>query len=364
MRRTQTRRAITAWTLLLSAGLAPQALAQVAPPPPAEPAKEPAYVPPAPPPQRQTPAIRPQPQQQADHTDASGFKRQPVKPPNIPFKTLVVRDESGLIIPLNRPVALAALANNPTVSDAIRDKVMPIVHEREIRQEERILTNFDLYLAFEGGLLDQTDTGNIDELGKLTQRITPLVEQGDIGLDLEAAGVLSGSQRSLNDVIVQEYKKAVTDDIRLHEGQNLGALFRSIIEDALIEPRFAYGLMVAELIQHPGAIEKAGLETAANIDGVKAAMDAGWPEDNDARRKATNDMRAALSRLTPEDQEALLRASRELREDPTKAPLPEIPLTVDGQRGSINHNIGVHVEKGDAPELRHEKKTLPAGDGG
>lgn len=350
MRRTQTRRAITLCTLLLGAGAVPTATAQVAPPPPAEPEQEPAYAPPAPPPQRRAPTIRPQVNNKPEASQQP--TRRTVKPPPIPFPTLVHKDETGAIIKLTRPVALAALANNPTVSDAIRDKVMPVVHAREIRQEERILTNFDLYLAFEGGLLEQTDVGNIDELGKLTKRIHPLVEPGDIGLDLEAAGVLSGSQRALNDTVAQEYKKAVTDEIRLNEGgSNIGALFRGIIEDALIEPRFAYGLMVAELVQRPGAIEKAGLEGSAGVDEVRAVMDKGWPEDNDERRLRANEMRAALSRLSPADHEALLRASRELREDPEVSPLPPVPLEVGGQVGSINHNINLQMKKGDGPQL-------------
>ena len=318
--------------VIAAAGIAP---AQVAPPAPPEPEPAPEYVPPAPqtPPQRVLPT---RPNQEG--TPATQRRR--VLPPDVPFRSMAEVGDDGTIRRLTMPPHLVALKHNNTIADNSLDKVLPVLHARQIRVEDRLLSNYDLYLGFEAGLLDQISLDDIGELQRTITMLKPLMEPGDVSLELEDAGIFSASQRALNASIVQEYQKQVTDEVRLENPGQIGPLFRQIIEDSLVEPRFAFGLLVAELIQHgQEAVLAADLTGADGAEGVIAVAAEGWPEDAQGRFQAVAKMKAALSRLTPDEQVRLLQALRGLREDPAISPLPPISLSMPGVVGKENTNI-------------------------
>ncbi|GJM19352.1 MAG: hypothetical protein DHS20C14_15650 [Phycisphaeraceae bacterium] len=354
-------RIMLACTGAIVASAGAPALAQVAPPPPAE-APEAEQTETTPQPQEQQGVTvraqrRGQPAQRPQPAGDGKPVRKNVAAPRIPFRTMVVRDEeTGRVIRLTRPYALSALANNPTIADNKRDVVMPVVFERHLRQEERILQNLDLYLGFEFGMHREMNLGDIEQLQRITRQLKPLTEDGDIATDLEDAGVFSPSQRAMNNMIVQDYQRAVSEEIKLETGREIGPMFLQIVEDALVEPRFAYGLMVIELIKHgPDTVAKAGLQDADGIDDVVALLQQGWPEDNASRGDMVGDVKSALSGLTHDDQEKLLRASREMREDPNVPSMPEVPLSVGGVVGMTDSNTGFKFKRYDSEgNLVHE----------
>ncbi len=303
-------------------------LAQVAPPPAEQPEQDETYVAPEKPAQT---GVTVRSQQAGQQAQPQTPQRRRVAPPNIPFRSLVVLDENDQIIRITRPVALMALANNPTIAENARERVLPVVYDRHVRQEERLLQNLDLYLGFEFGMHREMDLGDLQALSRLTRQIKPLTEPGDIGTDLEDAGVFSASQRALNNLIVQDYKKALSNEIKLESGNELAPLFEQIIEDALIEPRYTYGLMVKELAgRGTEVISNAGLDDAEGIDAVRELLEGGWPEDYDEQSRVIGDLKAALSNMSLEDHEKLIRASRQMREDPSVPPIPEVKLVPEG----------------------------------
>ncbi len=346
------------------------AVAQVAPPPAEQPKEEEAYVAPEQPQQRGM-TVRSQRQAQPG-AQQGGQQQQPrrrVAAPNIPYRSLVVLGEDDRIIKLTRPVPLLALANNPTIAENARDRVMPVVHDRHVRQEERLLQNLDLYLGFEFGMHEEMDLGNIENLSRLTRQIKPLTEPGDIATDLEDAGVFSASQRAMNNLIVQDYRKAVSNELKTVHGSELGPLFKQIIDDALVEPKYTYGLMVMELAMHGSeTIANAGLGDADGIDGVADVLARGWPEeDYDAQGEIIGDLKSALSNLALADHEKMLRTSREMREDPGVPMIPEVSLTVGGQVGmdesGINVGLKVYDREGNVIETKGAAAEKAAEDG-
>ncbi|MEQ8768921.1 MAG: hypothetical protein RIB60_00275 [Phycisphaerales bacterium] len=340
------------------------ALAQVAPPPAEEPQQDESYTAPEQPQQRGM-TVRPQ---RAGQPGDQPAQRKRVAAPNIPFRSLVVLGPDDRIIKLTRPVPLMALANNPTIAENARDRVMPVVYDRHIRQEERLLQNLDLYLGFEFGMHNEMDLGNIENLSRLTRQIKPLTEPGDIATDLEDAGVITPSQRALNNVIVQDYRKAVSDELKLEYGSELGPLFKQIIDDAIVEPKYTYGLMVMELAQHGSeTIANAGLADADGIDAVADVLARGWPEDDYAEQASIiGDLKAALSNMSIEDHEKLLRASREMREDPSVPLIPDVALVPKGSgmigTDSTGMNIRVKKGEGDLPQSQQGSQQDAPGD--
>ncbi len=240
-------------------------IAQVAPPP-TEPAKEqPAYTPPPKPAPK--PAVKPSAPKPKE--SMSGGKRGTGDiaslPTEVPYPKLAQPGPDGRIARLRQLPDIAAMRSNPNIGPVSIEKVMPVVYARRYRIEIMVTDNLDLYWALTDGLIENMDMANIDQMGKIAGMLKPLVPETTLSQQLLNMGILSRVQGGMNQYIVREYKKAVTDEIQVLDAENgLEEVMRFVLDDSIHESRIAYNGMLAESINKIGSlVESAGITSDA-----------------------------------------------------------------------------------------------------
>lgn len=241
-------------TLLLAVGLsigllATPSIAQVAPPP-TKPAKEqPTYTPPAakPAPQAQPqPQPRPQPKKNVNAGNQGDISDLPI---NVPYPKLAQLGPDGKILRLRQLPDILALRSNPNIGPKTAEQIMPIIYSRRYRFELMVIDNLDLYWGLTSGMIDNLDMGNIAQLGQIAEMLKPLVGKTSLSQELQNRAILSRVQGGMNEYIVREYKKMVTDEIQvLSDGNSIEGVMRFVLDDSLLETKIAYNSMLAESI--------------------------------------------------------------------------------------------------------------------
>ena len=260
-------------TLVIACGLAMSVFAaastaQVAPPPTGPEKEKPTY---QPEPKPQQPAARPAAQPDTQPQPQQGMqarRRNPNSaqdlPTDVPYPKLARPGPDGRILRLRQLPDIAALRSNPTVGPATVEHIMPVVYSRRHKMETAVIENLDLYWALSGGMIENMDMSDINEMGRAADMMKPLVPQVTLSQDLINRNILSRVQGGMNKHIVQEYKREITDEIQVLDGENgLQEVMRFVLEDSLHEAKLAYQGLLVELIGNVKEIvDKAGLESS------------------------------------------------------------------------------------------------------
>ncbi len=248
-------------TMLIVSGLAIglaalPSFAQVAPPP-TKPAKEqPTYTPPPPKAPQATPkpsAPKPKPSVNITKTDSkSDILKLPI---NVPYPKLAKIGPDGRILRLRQLPDILALRSNPNVGPKSVERIMPVIYSRRYRLELMVIDNLDLYWELTGGLIKNFDISDINEMGRIAEMLKPLVPSTTLSQQLLNLNILTRVQGGMNQYIVREYKKAITDEIQVLDAENgLEEVMRFVLEDSILEAEITYNAMLAEAISQIGSL--------------------------------------------------------------------------------------------------------------
>lgn len=241
--------------------------AQVAPPP-TEPAKDqPTYTPPPKPEPKPaaTPSAKPtEPQPQEGMNIRKRDPNNTEDLPNIPYPKLAQKGPDGRIVRLRQLPDILALRSNPTVGPKSVEAIMPLVYLRRYKMETSVIDNVDLYWQLTSGLIENMDMGDIHEMGRVADMMKPLVPEISLSQDLLNRNILTRTQAGMNKKIVNEYKREVTDEIQVLDGEKgLEEVMRFVLDDSMQEARLAYQGMLVELMdQVKAVVEKAGVDSS------------------------------------------------------------------------------------------------------
>ncbi len=283
--------------------------AQVAPPPPAEKPEQPEYNP------------EPQPQRAAPRTEARpepGTARRIAElPTDIPYPPLAERGDDGRIVRLKELPDIVALRANPTVGEGSVDAIMPVIFGRRARFEMLVIENIDLYWELTGGVIAGLDMSDLEEMTRITEMVKPLVGRTTLSDELTNRSILSRTQGGMNSHIVQEYKRAVSEEIQAVEGQDgLSNFMIFILEDSIHEARLAYqGLLVEGKSNADELLDQLGIqnEQVASLTGIISS-------DPEIVEQEVEEFDAAVRTLGVEDAIRFFNALRESRNNPNISP--------------------------------------------
>jgi hypothetical protein len=337
-------------TLLVACGLTISlaslpTLGQVAPPP-TKPAKEvPTFTPApktAPVAKPKTDAPRPKPSFNAKRSTGNIEAINT----NIPYPKLAQPGPDGRILRLRQSPDILALRSNPNVGPASVERIMPIVYSRRYRMELKVIDNLDLYWQLTAGLIENMNMTNLNEMSKVAEMLKPLVAPNTLSQELENRGILTRTQGGMNRYIVREYKKSITDEIQVLDGDSgLEEVMRFVLEDSIQEADLTYNAMLAEAIsQIAGLVD----ETNASSTAAQALRSfekplAGEPEQQFTELKEFD---AEFRKLPYEEAIAIFRAMREHRKFPEISPTIK-PINVLHEGKSVmKGDFGVIVKDG------------------
>ena len=346
-------------TLLIVSGLAvgllaAPSLAQVAPPP-TKPAKEqPTYTPPAatPKPAAQTPST-PKPKTQINAKRDSGDVA--TLPIDVPYPKLAQTGPNGRILRLRQLPDILALRSNPNVGPVSVEKIMPIIYSRRYRFELMVIDNLDLYWELSAGLIENLDMSNMTEMGRIAQMLKPLVGETTLSQELLNRGILTRVQGGMNQYIVREYKKAITDEIQVLDGDSgLDGVMRFVLDDSIHEAGLAYSAMIAEASYQIDELVDETDATSEEAQALKAMVKplADTPEQQFVDMQAFD---AAFRTLSYEEAMNILKAMREKRKFPSLSPMIK-KIDVLHDRKQVMKGDGMKLKVKTGEELRKEHR--------
>ncbi|MEM9372654.1 MAG: hypothetical protein AAGA55_03340, partial [Planctomycetota bacterium] len=322
--------------------------AQVAPPPPAEKPEQPEY---NPEPQRpaQRPAARPQPNNNGNVT-ANRFSELPT---DIPYPKLAQQTEEGRILRLKELPDILALRANPTIGDQSVDAIMPVVYGRRARFEMLVIENIDLYWELTAGAIANLDMSDLQEMSRVTEMVKPLVGKTTLSDELINRNILTRTQGGLNEYIVQEYKRAISDEIQALEGQDgLTNFMVFILEDSIHEARLAYqGLLVEARSKAREVLDRIGIDNKAIAD-LTGLID----DDPEIVEQQVAEFDAAIRTLGVEDAIRFFTAVREGRENPNISPTVTRIDVMHDRKTVYKGGMQARPLRGDEPILQGTKK--------
>jgi hypothetical protein len=331
---------IKAHTLVLAGGLAmaltsASTLAQVAPPPTKPAQEKPAYTPPPKP----TPAATPKSDKPATTTTTPATTTAAPKPTttgnvrkrdrgdiqdlptDVWYPKLAVRGPDDRILRLRQLPDIAALKSNHTVGEKSVEKIMPIVYSRRYKFELMVIDNLDLYWELTGGLIKNLNMTDLNEMSRAAEMLKPLVAPTTLSQELTNRGILTRVQGGMNQYIVQEYKRAVTDEIQVLSPDNgLEEVMRFVLDDSIHEASLTYDALLAEAMPQIGSLVKETGATSAEATAL-VALEKSLNEDQGQQFVDLQAFDVAFRTLTFDEATAILSAMREKREFPSLSPM-------------------------------------------
>ncbi|MEM1330341.1 MAG: hypothetical protein AAGG07_07255 [Planctomycetota bacterium] len=298
---------------LLLAGTASPALAQVVTPPPAPRPATPEYVRPATP----SPAPRPaRAERQQDPARAAQQRLEQVDLSGFDVPSIVERDDSGALIPLDGATDLAALEANTLIGADQREDIDAYLHRRRASVARSVAQHADVLHDLDGGMLEQisgTATGEVAQasLNTVMQRLNPVLSTGSLPREMYTEGLLSAEQAAAGEQMAQEYRAAVLEQVRadfLPEIDSDVTLVDMVIRSALEERgREALGLYRDMLVFSSddllANLTAIGVE-GKTLDSLRAQVRGAVGTDD--RQERLSIMRDVMTLLDGEQRTALL----------------------------------------------------------
>ncbi|CAG1002803.1 hypothetical protein PHYC_03021 [Phycisphaerales bacterium] len=240
--------------------------------------------------------------------------------PDIPHKSLVMRDENGKTRPIRGLIEKEALRVNPTLPDNWVDTLSDYFAERKTIFERATIANLDIVEAIEGGVIERTDYTNVDEIRKLLRMCAPLDKPNvpeRITDDLLAKGFIDPTQAGFNMKIVNEYlntlfpPKAVPDAQGVKPRQEPGSVAKIMRRYFMHESETAYRGMMAEAAGNlPAIVDQVDLPAEIKSAAKAAAKNYSDALTDDQKIKIYHD---ATAGTTIEQRRAILQKAVDLR---------------------------------------------------
>ncbi len=326
--------------------------AQVAPPP-TEPAQDqPTYTPP-PKPEPKPAATPSEPQPQESFEARRRDRNTEDLPTNVPYPKLAQPGPDGRIRRLRQLPDIAALRSNPNVGPKSVENIMPLIYLRRYKMETAVIDNLDLYWELTGGLIADMNMGNINEMGRVADMMKPLVPEVTLSQDLLNRQILTRVQGGMNKYIVNEYKKAITDEIQVLDGEEgLQEVMRFVLEDSLHEAQLAYQGMLVELMDDvEKVVEKAGIEKGSD---VQALIDAQQEPKLNPEEQFTQieEFDQVFRNLSYDEANAIFTAMRGMREFENIAPTIQTVDVLHERKKVLQSDFGVKITDERTGEVR------------
>mgnify|MGYP003630059514 CR=1 FL=1 len=335
--------------VLLASGLAlgllaSPSLAQVAPPP-TKPAKEqPTYTPPAPKPAPTAqPQTQPQPKTSINTKKSTGGVSD--LPTDVPYPKLAQLGPDGKILRLRQLPDIAALRSNPNVGPKTAEQIMPVIYSRRYRFELMVMDNLDLYWELTNGMIENMSMSNIDEMGRIAEMLKPLVGKSSLSQELINRAILSRVQGGMNEYIVREYKKMVTDEIQvLSDDGGIEGVMKFVLDDSLLEAKIAYRAMLAESMPQINAILDESGATSEEASALRA-LEKPLSETPDQQFVDINELDDAFRALPLEEAMNYFATLREGRKNPDLSPMIRMIDVLHDRKQVMEKGFNVDVQK-------------------
>lgn len=310
----------TTLAVMMVAGLAFSACAQIAPPPTEAPAPTPKYVPPPPAP--------------AAPKAARPSVAQPAAAPTEPYKPWE-KDADGKLVPLTEPLWYACLHRDPLVKGPYVERVEWYIARRREQFEKIALDNVDiLRKVLSGGALDNFKMDKRGDAAAIMMLVKPLIGTTAIRKDIVDRGVVnkaiidqaSNEYREFQELQLREAEAGVPKGDpkdKEHQQALLAVKTRVLLQLGMDESVFAYqGLLLetaSRLDQVLAKIDPAvRAKLAGKVDAVKAAKD---------RKAILAAMADLVGQIEPDQEREVIKAAVDLRPPAPAAPsqLPPLP---------------------------------------
>jgi len=343
-------------------------LAQVAPPP-TKPAKpQPVYTPtkPAmtPHPQAGTrPAATPKPKS-SEQMNARLRNRGDIEdlPINVPYPKLAKKGSDGRTLRLRQLPDILALRSNPNVGPKSVEKIMPIIYSRRYRYELMVIDNLDLYWQLTAGLIDNFDISDLTEMSHVAEMLKPLVGETTLSQELINRGILTRIQGGMNQYIVREYKKTITDEIQVLDGdKGLEEVMRFVLKDSIQEAEITYNAMLAEAMPQ---ISKLIDEADATSPEAQALRSAEKPltDDSIQQFRDIEEFDKAFRTLPYEEAMNIFKAMREQRKFPSLSPTVQTIDVLHPGKEALDKGFDMVIKDGKGNTVRNTKKDREEAD--
>jgi hypothetical protein len=348
--------------VLLACGLAlsvasATTTAQVAPPPTTPANDQPTYTPPPKP--EPKPEVKP-----ADPEPQEGFSARRRDrstedlPTNVPYPKLAQPGPDGRIMRLRQLPDIAAMRSNPNIGPASVELIMPLIYFRRHKMEGSVIDNLDLYWELSGGLVENMNMSDISQMGRVADMMKPLVPEVTLSQDLLNRQILSRVQGGMNKYIVNEYKKAITDEIQVLDGEKgLEEVMRFVLKDSLHEAKLAYQGMVVELMDDVAeVVELAGIEKNSAVQAL-IEMQQEPSTDPTKQWEQIYAFDEVFRELSYEDANAILTALRGTREFENLAPTIKTVNVLHDRKKVYTGDFGTKITDGQTGEVRFNSNT-------
>ncbi len=129
------------------------------------------------------------------------------------YESLIKKDAAGKIIRVSGSLDAVALQRNPSVDDAARAAMAPVVADWTAEVNQVVIDNLDFVEAIEGGLMESYDVNDAGKTRYVQQMNVQLSAAGPLSARLTQKSLLSGPAAGLNMQITNEYIQAVFNEI-------------------------------------------------------------------------------------------------------------------------------------------------------
>lgn len=207
--------------------------------------------------------------------------------PDLPYTSLVERDENGEVIKLKEPAELAALRVNPTLPENYPSHLTDYLDDRRLTFRRLAINNLDLLELVEQSFIEEADYSKVDDIRKVVQTLLPLdapYAPKRLTDDLQTLGMIDPTQAQFNMKIANEYYTAVFRSAKPPEGtpadspRGKNLIAKTMRRFAVQESEFAYKALMCEAVLRIGTLVE-GVDLPAEIKAQAKAAGATYRDD-------------------------------------------------------------------------------------
>ncbi len=142
-------------------------------------------------------------------------KQAPRQAANAKLPSLVEKGPDGKVLPLDQPIAWAALRRNPTITPDDWQRLEPVMTARRTECEAIVLRNLDIIENIEAGALDALDGDVRQRINIARDMLKPLrAEGGDFIVKIAKEGHLTDEQSRASQAMQGQYITALRGQYR------------------------------------------------------------------------------------------------------------------------------------------------------
>ena len=133
--------------------------------------------------------------------------------PTPAYDSLVKRDAAGKVIRVTGILDALAVLHNPSMDEAARARMEPVVAEWTADLNQVTIDNLDFVEQFEAGVLDSYDVNDMAKTQYVQRMNVQLSAAGPLSARLSQKNIFTGQAAGLNMQITNEYIQAVFNEL-------------------------------------------------------------------------------------------------------------------------------------------------------